>query len=156
LRPGLAVAVALLMLVACSDGGSTAGSTPSPLASTEPSPVVRPSGQLDAQVPVPAGFPKDMPVYANARLTAGATFKSSGQVSWGMEWETLDAVDKVRAFYAEKLNQGDWSITITTSAPGSFSATFTRKSDAQVLGALKSDRSSGVTKILMSLVAPAS
>lgn len=153
MRPGLAVA-ALLILMACSDGGSTAQSTSSALTSAEPSPVVRPSGHLDAQVPVPDGFPNDVPVYAKARLTAGAAFKSSGQVSWGMEWQTLDTVDKVRAFYADKMNQGDWSITFTNTVSGSFSATFTRKSNSQVQGTLKSDGTSGVTKILMSLVAP--
>ena len=112
------------------------------------------SGQLDAQVPMPTGFPGDVPVYTKARLTAGAAFRSDGQVSWGMEWQTLDAVEQVRVFYAQRLSQGDWSITFGTAPSGTFTATFTRKSNAQVQGILSSSRANGVTKISMSLAAP--
>jgi hypothetical protein len=104
---------------------------------------------------MPPGFPADVPIYTKARLTAGASFLSSGQVSWGMEWETLDSVAKVQAFYAAKLNQGDWTIKITGSTVGAFGATFSRKSNPHVLGTLASNGASGVTKILMSLIAPA-
>jgi len=103
---------------------------------------------------MPAGFPGDLPIYPKARLTAAAGFPSSGPTSWGMEWETLDGVDKVRLFYADKLNQGDWTISFTNSPTGTFAATFTRKSNSQVKGTLASNGSSGVTKILMSLVGP--
>jgi hypothetical protein len=150
---GAIAALAILLALACGGGSSTASATPSPTA--QPSPQARPSGQLDAGVPMPAGFPGDLPIYPKARLTAGAGFPSSGPTAWGMEWQTLDSVDKVRVFYADKLNQGDWSITFTEAAGGSFSATFNRKSNPQVQGTLKSNVSVGVTKILMSLVSPA-
>lgn len=141
--------------MACSGGGSSASASPSAVGTAEPSPLARPSGHLDAQVPMPAGFPTDVPIYPKAVLTAAAGFPSSGPTAWGMEWETLDGVDKVRAFYADKLNQGDWSITFTNAAAGTFAATFKRKSNEQVQGTLASNGSSGVTKILLSLVAPA-
>ena len=151
-----ALAAALFVLaVACGGSGTTATATASPVGTAEPSPSARASGQLDAQVPVPSGFPGDVPVYAKARLTAGAAFRSGGQVSWGMEWQTLDSVDQVRAFYSERLNQGDWSITFGTAPSGTFAATFGRKSNSQVQGTLASTRSGGVTKISMSLAAPA-
>jgi hypothetical protein len=146
-------ALAALVLIGCSDGGSTA--SPSAGATIEPSPQAHPAGKLADQVPMPAGFPADVPIYTKARLTAGASFSSSGQVAWGMEWQTLDAVAKVRTFYADKLNQGDWTIQFTSTASDSFAATFKRKSDSQVQGTLNSSLSTGVTKILMSLVAPA-
>ena len=104
---------------------------------------------------MPDGFPVDFPIYGKARLTAGAAFRSTGQVSWGMEWQTVDAVDKVRAFYADRLNQGDWTIAFASSPSGTFSATFTRRSNSEVRGTLSSSRVNGVTKILMSLAAPA-
>ncbi len=151
-----ALAAALFVLaIACGGSGATASATASPVGTAEPSPLAKPSGQLDAQVALPSGFPSDVPVYAKARLTAGAAFRSGGQVSWGMEWQTLDAVDKVRAFYAEQLNKGDWSITFGTAASGAFSATFSRKSNSQVQGTLASNRANGVTKISMSLAGPA-
>jgi len=105
---------------------------------------------------MPPGFPSDVPIYPKARLTAGASFVSSGQVSWGMEWETLDRVSNVQTFYADKLNKGDWTMTVTGSGNNAFAATFSRKSDSHVLGTLASNASSGVTKILMSLIAPGS
>ena len=92
-----------------------------------------------------------MPVYTGARLTAGAAFTASGQTTWGMEWETLDAVDKVQAFYASKLSQGDWKVQISAVANATFSATFSRKSNSKFAGILGADGSSGVTKISMSL-----
>jgi hypothetical protein len=100
---------------------------------------------------MPAGFPPDVPIYADARLTAGAAFAANGQTTWGMEWETLDTVDKVQAFYTSKFAQGDWTIKVVGGAVGVFSATFSRKSNSKVTGALGVDGSSGVTKISISL-----
>jgi hypothetical protein len=147
--------LAALLLMACTNGGSTASTSPPALGTNDPSPQAHPAGKLDDQVPMPAGFPSDVPIYTKARLTAGASFSSSGQVAWGMEWQTVDALAKVQAFYADQLSKGDWTVQFTSTASDSFSATFKRKSNSQVQGTLKSTVSAGVTKILMSLVSPA-
>ena len=97
------------------------------------------------------GFPADVPIYTGARLTAAAQFASNGQTTWGMEWETLDGVDKVQAFYAAKLAQGDWTVTSSGTANGVYSGVFARKSNSKVGGILGADGSSGVTKISMAL-----
>jgi len=149
------VAAALGLMISCGGGGPTASGPPSPLGTAEPTPLARPNGHLDAQVATPSGFPGDVPVYSRARLTVGAKFSSSGQVSWGMEWQTLDSVAKVQAFYADKLNQGDWTITFTNNATNNFSATFARKSNPNVQGSIGAGTASGVTRISMSLVSPA-
>jgi hypothetical protein len=150
-------AAALLVVMSCGGGGggATASHSPSPLGTSEPSPLARASGQLDAEVSVPSGFPGDVPVYTKARLTAGATFKSSGQVAWGMEWQTLDSVAKVQAFYADKMSQADWTITFTNKSTNNFSATFARRSNSNVQGTMGAGTASGVTRISMSLVSPA-
>jgi hypothetical protein len=149
-------AAAFVVLTACGAGGGSAGSASQPPVGTaEPSPLARPSGQLDAQVATPAGFPNDVPVYTKARLTAGARFSSNGQVSWGMEWQTLDSVGKVQAFYADKMNQGDWTISFTAKATSAFSATFARKSNSTVQGTVGAGTGSGITRISLTLVAPA-
>jgi hypothetical protein len=155
MTPRLVVALAaVLLLGACSlPGAGKAQATPS--GSPVPSPLGQASGPLNEQVPMPAGFPSDVPIYPGARLTAGASFTSTGVVTWGMEWETLDSVDKVHAFYAEKFAQGDWTITFSGASSTVFTATFARKSNSHVTGALGGDGSSGVTKITMSLVNPA-
>ncbi len=104
---------------------------------------------------MPADFPSDVPVYTGARLTAAAKFPSSGLTTWGMEWETRDTIDKVHTFYASKLSQGDWTIQFSgPTGPSAFSASFTRKSNAKVIGLLGADGSSGVTKISLSIVNP--
>ena len=150
------IAVAGLTLVvstACSLSGTKAQASPS--SSPVPSALALPSGRLDAQVPMPPAFPADVPIYPGARLTAGASFTSTGEMTWGMEWETLDSIQKVHDFYAGKLASGDWTITFTASSGTAFAATFTNKSNSQLKGVLGADGSSGVTKISMSLVSPA-
>jgi len=105
-------------------------------------------------VPTPAGFPSDVPVYPGSRLTAGANFVSSGESTFGMEWETLDSIDKVHTFYATKLNQGDWTISFTGATTTNFTAVFSRKSNSRETGIVGADGISGVTKISLSLVLP--
>lgn len=100
---------------------------------------------------MPSGFPPDFPFYPGARLTAAAQFASNGQIAWGLEWETLDGADKVQAFYAARLAQGDWALSFSGIANGAYSAVFTRKSNSKVNGILGADGSSGVTKISLAL-----
>ncbi|HKC19908.1 MAG TPA: hypothetical protein VKE27_09785, partial [Candidatus Dormibacteraeota bacterium] len=91
----LMAALAVVILgTACSHipgMGSKAAASPSAAASATTangSPLAKASGTLDGEVPMPDGFPTDVPIYPKARLTAGASFTSTGQVTWGMEWET--------------------------------------------------------------------
>jgi hypothetical protein len=150
LRTAAVLIVILVGASSCRIPGSAAAGTPQPSSSSKAAP--SPAGPLDAQVPVPSGFPPDIPIYTGARLTASAAFTANGQTTWGMEWETLDTVDKVQAFYASKLSQGDWTIQISGVAKGSFSGTFSRKSNSKFAGMLGADGTSGVTKISLSLV----
>ena len=155
MRASFAAAVFIALAACGGSGGGTVSVDTTPVGTpAQQTPLAHPSGHLDAQVPVPTGFPGDVPVYTKARLTAGAAFRSTGQISWGMEWQTLDTVDQVRAFYAQRLSQGDWNIAFATAPSGTFTATFKRKSNAQVEGTLSSNRANGVTKISMSLASP--
>lgn len=143
----LAAAAFVLLMSAC--GGGQPAQAPSPTGS----PLAQATGRLGAEVTMPGGFPVDVPVYPKALLTAAAGFPSAAPTSWGMEWQSLDNVPKVQAFYAQKLNQGDWTLSVTSTSGGEFKATFSRKSDRNVLGTLDVTGTSGiVTKILMSLV----
>ncbi len=93
------------------------------------------------------------PTHPGARLAAAATFTSGGQTSWGVEWETLDSLDRVQTFYSTKLSQGDWTIQFKGTSNSSFAATFSRKSNPKSTGILGADGSLGVTKISLSLSA---
>jgi hypothetical protein len=152
MKPVICVALAVVSccaLGACAIGGSSAAS-PQPSAFT-PFPSATPTPKLDPAVAMPATFPADVPIYPGARLTSEANFTSTGQSTWGVEWETFDSVDKVTAFYTAKLNQGDWSLTFSGGSNGEFTAIFTRKSNTKVDGILGVDGSSGVTKISLAL-----
>jgi len=126
-------------------GGGSASSPPGASANASPSPQA---------VATPAGFPTDVPVYPGARLTAGAAFAGAGETTFGMEWETQDILDKVHAFYASKLTQGDWAISFSGGTGTTFSAVFSRKGSKEN-GLVAADSSSGVTKISLSLFLPA-
>lgn len=144
-------ALGLVLLTGCSGLGGSAAAT-SPSSSTTASPPAH--GRLDPAAPTPPGFPADVPTYPGARLTAGANFTSSGQNTFGMEWETLDGLDKVHTFYAAKLNQGDWIISFTGATATNFTAVFSRKSNSKETGIVGADSVSGVTRISLSLVLP--
>lgn len=102
---------------------------------------------------MPAGFPADVPVYPRARLTAGVSFTSTGQVAWGMEWETTDDTSKVQAYYTRQLSQGDWALTANNQANGTaYAATFARKSNSHQMGTLAIRSESGVTTIALSFL----
>lgn len=154
MKPLLA-AVAVLVLAACSSPlGQTASTSPS--ASAKASGTPKPAaGKLHPAVPMPDGFPSDVPVYPGARLTAAAGFPSTATTAWGMEWETLDTVAKVLAFYQQKLNQGDWTMKLSSSSQTAFHAAFTRQSNPGVGGTLAANYNGGVTKIDLSLVSGA-
>ena len=146
----LLLTVVLVFASACvnSPGSKASGARQEPA-----SPKVTPSpSKLDPEVAMPDGFPADVPIYPGARLTAAAKFTSGAQTTWGMNWETLDSVDKVQALYSMKLSQGDWSIQFKGSSNASFAATFSRKSNPKSSGIIGADGKSGVTKISLSLI----
>jgi hypothetical protein len=132
-------------------GGSSSTASSSRVSSSVKASRTAGASTLDPAVALPSGFPSDVPIYTDARLTAAATFTANGQTTWGMEWETLDSVDKVQAFYSSTLSQGDWTLQFSGTANGSFSAIFSRKSNSKFAGILGADGSSGVTKISLSL-----
>jgi hypothetical protein len=148
------VALALVALAACTSplsGRASASASPSATVSVSP----QKPGKLHAEVAMPPDFPRDVPVYPGARLTAAAGFPSSATTAWGMEWETLDSVAKVQAFYQQKMNQGDWKMAVSGSTKTAFAATFSRKSDSRVGGTLAANYNGGVTRIDLSLVTAA-
>jgi hypothetical protein len=146
-RLALSAAVALLLVGAAACQSPQSSSSTASAARTGQG-----SGRLDPQVTMPSGFPTDAPIYPGSRLTSGAMFSSSGQTTWGMEWETLDGVDKVQAFYSSKFNQGDWTISFSGTSNGSFSAVFARKSDSKYGGLVGAGSVNGVTTITLSLI----
>jgi hypothetical protein len=152
------LAVLVLGLVAgtgCSHlpGGAAKASASASAAPTGPK-LAKAGDWLDAEVPMPPGFPADVPVYSGSRLTAGAEFASSGEVAWGMQWETRDPQTKVQPFFEKQFAQGDWTIHPVSSTTNVYSATIARKSNSHFAGTLVLDYNGTNGKILLSLVSP--
>jgi len=158
LRFSLMFVVTFMLAAASACGGSTgtAGSSPKASSTSKTSPSPEGYSKLDPEVAMPKGFPADVPIYTGARLTAAATFSANGQTTWGMEWETLDGIDKVKAYYSSKLSQGDWNVQFSGSSGSTFSAIFNRKSTSSAVGTIAADASSGVTKIALSFASASS
>ena len=137
-----------VMVLAPACGGTTApntSSSPSPVRAGSSAPQA--NGALDPAVAMPKGFPSDFPVYPGARLTVANQATANGQTTWGMEWETLDNIAAVQAFYSSKLNQGDWTLSYDSTGNGGYSAIFTRKSNSKDAGLLTVEAESTVTHI---------
>ena len=96
--------VIVVRTTVCSSSNQAATASPHP---TTPTPQKAAGDKMDPEVPMPPGFPSDVPIYTGARLTAAAPFTSNQQTAFGMEWETLDRIDKVQAFYKTKFSAGD-------------------------------------------------
>jgi hypothetical protein len=137
--------------------GSACGSATTPTAQSKESPAVSGSastggpGKLDPAVSMPSGFPSDFPVYPHSRLTTATQVAANGQITWGLQWETLDSADSVQSFYTTKLNQGDWTVAYNGSASGGFSVIVSRKSNSKDAGILTVDVESGVTHISLGM-----
>jgi hypothetical protein len=153
-RFACAFAFVCLLATGCSLHQSPTAATSARTDTPVGSPLAKANRSLDAEVAMPASFPADFPIYPQARLTAAAPFASSGQVAWGMEWQTTDPQAKVAAFYTKQLDSGDWVLGAAPSPNGAFSATFTRKSDKNTQGTIYADWNATATRILVSLVYP--
>ena len=104
-------------LVAC--GSAEEPATPNPTPAPAPNPpdflISAPTadggrieGQLGGDVQTPAGFPKDVPLYPGAELTASGS--ASGQGLFLM-LGSPDAPDPVYRFYHEQLQAEGWSFS---------------------------------------------
>jgi hypothetical protein len=150
---GLIVLIAMVAVIGSACGGKAAssGTTSSSRVISISSPAAHGNGKLDPAVQMPARFPSDFPVYPGARLTQASEVTANGQTTYGMQWETLDGVETVGGFYAEKLSQGDWMLTYNGSANAVFSAIFSRKSNQKDAGILGVELANGVTHVTAAL-----
>jgi len=153
------VRTAFVLLVALALASAACGSSTSHSTSTS-SPAVSGSasaggnGKLDPAVSMPKGFPSDFPVYPGARLTSAGEVTLNGQMTWGVQWETLQSVDSVQGFYSRTLDEGDWTITFNGSSKGAFSVIFSRRSNSKIAGILTVESESNVTHIQLALGVP--
>lgn len=64
---------------------------------------------------VPADFPKDFPLYANATLAGNASGMQEGKKGYWLIFTSKDSADAVVSFYEDKLKSSGWSTDETMS-----------------------------------------
>jgi hypothetical protein len=67
--------------------------------------------QPGGEVKLPADFPKDIPLYKNARLTHAGNWMDNPKLGKNFYFDTADAVDAAIAFYKAQLPAAGWTIT---------------------------------------------
>lgn len=76
----------------------------------------------------------------------------SGSTQWSVQWQTGDKLNPVQDFYMSALDKNDWVLGNDSGDINTrFSATFQRKSNANVKGSLEVTNSGGPTKIPLTL-----
>ncbi len=68
------------------------------------------SAQIGEDVELPDDFPKDVPVYKNAKLTSAITTKSDNGSLTAITLETKDGKDEVAKFYEDGLTENGFEI----------------------------------------------
>ena len=150
-RIGIVAAVVCVLWL----GSACDSSNPQAVASPSPSASASPSGCPAGQATSPAGFPADFPVYPGAKLTAACLLSGGGSTQWSVQWQTDDKLDPVQAFYMSALDKNDWVLGSNSGDVNTrFSATFQRKSNANVKGSLEVTNTGGPTKIALTLTPP--
>jgi len=150
LRIAAALAVVAIAIALVAGYVATHRSTSQVPATHGQNPTTSPAAQssMDPAVVVPSDFPRDFPVYLGARPTYVGGDTSFGTTIWTMNWETIDSIDQVYAWYQTRLGQGDWTITSKTAGAGGDSISFARKSKSSCVGDLAiSQRYPGITQI---------
>lgn len=64
---------------------------------------------------VPADFPKDFPLYANATLAGNASGTQEGKKGFWLIFTTKDSAEKIISFYESALKSSGWSTDETAS-----------------------------------------
>ncbi len=58
-----------------------------------------------------ADFPKDIPIYKNAKLSASGPWMGDPTLGKSYRFDTADALDAVQSFYKQQLPANGWAIT---------------------------------------------
>ncbi len=75
---------------------------------------------------LPANFPKDFPIYPEAKLTSSFTAGGDEAKGASVVWETADPVAKVGTYYKEELPKAGWEISSVYEQDDSLTFTFAK------------------------------
>ena len=100
---------------------------------------------------LPAGFPKDFPVYQNATLTSGwEKGKDEGYVI-SVVWETDDLPQNTFYFFDDELKSFDWAITSSVNSKDSYTISFTKEKISGFLGITKGEKGKTLISVTLNI-----
>jgi hypothetical protein len=88
---------------------------------------------------LPENFPKDFPTYPKAKLTSSWTASSDETEGLSLVWETNDSIDKVAAYYKEKLTELGWKLSLTAEVEDSTTLAFEKNDTGGFIGITTED-----------------
>jgi len=100
---------------------------------------------------IPAAFPKDFPVYPDAKVTSSLSGAEAGKNNgYWLTFETADALDTVAAFYKAEFAKNGWTVESTFTANDTTTQAV-KKADWRGSLSLAKDGSGGKTQIVIIL-----
>lgn len=114
--------------------------TPSPLATNE---------SYVSTVKLPADFPAEIPVYAQAQLREVTEPNNSGKSEVKLRWETTDPINYVQNFYQSELVSKKWEIVSKFSQDGAGKLTATKDNLLIAVSFVFPQKSAAVTEFLI-------
>jgi hypothetical protein len=99
---------------------------------------------------VPADFPKDIPIYPGARVTASFSGSGAGGSGEMVTFETNDPPEKVGAYYKSRLS-GRFSNTADMGSSGTHTLVFSDASGKRSVSLVVSGGSSGPTTVQLTV-----
>lgn len=96
--------------------------------------------QLGENLPLPQGFPNDLPIYPGATVIATAWFRSGEETtSYLLRLLTTDFEEQVIDFYRQRLETGGWEIGDDFQDERGFGLTFSDRFNESLAGTVAAD-----------------
>jgi S-layer homology domain len=121
---------------------------PVSLSTPTPSPVATNESHVST-VKLPADFPAEIPVYANAQLLEITEPNNSGKAQVKLRWETTDPINYVQNFYQAELLSKKWKIVSKFSQDGAGKLTATKDNLLIAVSFVSPQKSAAVTEFLI-------
>jgi hypothetical protein len=103
-------------------------------------------GEVSVSDKLPDSFPKDFPIYKDAKFVTSIKSKEKGIEGFAASWETKDSADKVKEFYSKEFDKGPWTSSGTFEGGDVGSYSFSNK-DGSKEGSLIITTGDGKTQI---------
>jgi hypothetical protein len=88
---------------------------------------------------VPDNFPKDFPIYPNAKFNGSWTAKGDTGVGISVIWETEDSISDVKTYYLSEFPRVGWKVTSSFNSDNSSTISFEKDDKSGFLGITRAE-----------------